>query len=308
MTNTTPAQAGHHDDIKAAYVATHGSDDGWLDIQGSYFISGWQASRASVVGAAVVAPEGWKLVPLEPTLAEIADGIRAIPAPTALTPVVDDLRTLVARLANSLRKAAPDNDLPDKALDYLQRKGLAPSALRSPAGTGAQSPQPPAAQDAEVTEPVAEWEKSPHGSYLNLVFRPGYSACLGDKLYLRPPRAQDEDKPNYKFAFDEWHEKTEWLQNSALPVKYLGWHRADVLRDMIEQNQLDAERYRGLRELAKEQLLHPSRAFSEFAPDMRTHWVLPTLMCSGPIGGYADFDEAVQIAIDAAKAREKGAS
>lgn len=44
--------------------------------------------------------------------------------------VTDDLAQLVARLAHSLRRAAPDNDLPAKALDYLQREGLAGSPLR----------------------------------------------------------------------------------------------------------------------------------------------------------------------------------
>ena len=26
---------------------------------------------------------------------------------------------------------------------------------------------------------------------------------------------------------------------------------------------------------------------------MRTHWKLPTLICSGPVGGYLDFDAAI---------------
>jgi hypothetical protein len=38
--------------------------------------------------------------------------------------VVDDLAQMVKQLARSLRKATPDNALPDKALDYLKRKGL----------------------------------------------------------------------------------------------------------------------------------------------------------------------------------------
>ena len=42
----------------------------------------------------------------------------------------DDLSALVARLAQALRKAAPDNDLADKAMDYLARHGVAPSPLR----------------------------------------------------------------------------------------------------------------------------------------------------------------------------------
>ncbi|MBB1599526.1 hypothetical protein [Variovorax sp. UMC13] len=44
---------------------------------------------------------------------------------------VDDLAALVRRLARSLRKAAPDNALPDQALDYLRRHGLEASILRA---------------------------------------------------------------------------------------------------------------------------------------------------------------------------------
>jgi phage gpG-like protein len=44
--------------------------------------------------------------------------------------VTDDLAALVRQLVRSLRKAAPDNELADKALDYLKRKGLQGSPLR----------------------------------------------------------------------------------------------------------------------------------------------------------------------------------
>lgn len=44
--------------------------------------------------------------------------------------VTDDLAALVRQLVRSLRKTAPDNDLADKALDYLKRKGLQGSPLR----------------------------------------------------------------------------------------------------------------------------------------------------------------------------------
>lgn len=47
--------------------------------------------------------------------------------------VTEDLVALVCRLADSLRKAAPDNDLPKKALDYLKRKDLLGSPLRDDA-------------------------------------------------------------------------------------------------------------------------------------------------------------------------------
>lgn len=79
-----------------------------------------------------------------------------------------------------------------------------------------------------------------------------------------------------------------------------------VLRDMVikairstkEENdslRADAERFRWLRDNAREELLNPQAAASELAPDMRTQWVLPTLICSGPVGGYLTFEQAVDI-------------
>lgn len=44
--------------------------------------------------------------------------------------VTDDLAALVRQLVRSLREAAPQHDLPDKALDYLKRKGLQGTPLR----------------------------------------------------------------------------------------------------------------------------------------------------------------------------------
>ena len=38
----------------------------------------------------------------------------------------------------------------------------------------------------------------------------------------------------YKAAYDEWQEKTEWVQQTAT-YDELGMHRADVLRKRIEQ-------------------------------------------------------------------------
>ncbi|MCO7556144.1 hypothetical protein [Metapseudomonas otitidis] len=45
--------------------------------------------------------------------------------------VVDDLACLVRRLVHQLRKAAPAHDLPEKAMDYLKRKGLQGSPYRA---------------------------------------------------------------------------------------------------------------------------------------------------------------------------------
>lgn len=47
--------------------------------------------------------------------------------------VTDDLAALVRRLAHSLKKAVPSNDLPEKAMDYLKRKDLQGSPLRDEA-------------------------------------------------------------------------------------------------------------------------------------------------------------------------------
>lgn len=44
--------------------------------------------------------------------------------------IVDDLAQLVMRLVHQLRKAEPDNELSDKALDYLKLNGLTGSILR----------------------------------------------------------------------------------------------------------------------------------------------------------------------------------
>lgn len=40
----------------------------------------------------------------------------------------------------------------------------------------------------------------------------------------------------YRTAYNEWIDKTEWVQaDTSLPAKYLGMHRADVLKDMISE-------------------------------------------------------------------------
>jgi len=52
---------------------------------------------------------------------------------------VGDLAMLVARLVRALRKAAPEHELPEKAMDYLRRNGLCGSPLREGADRTAQS-------------------------------------------------------------------------------------------------------------------------------------------------------------------------
>ena len=38
----------------------------------------------------------------------------------------------------------------------------------------------------------------------------------------------------YRTAYNEWIDKTEWVQESN-PPKYIGMHRADALKDMISE-------------------------------------------------------------------------
>ena len=55
--------------------------------------------------------------------------------------VTDDLAALVRQLVRSLRKADPQHALPDKAIDYLKRKGLQGSPLRHNAALTGAEPQ-----------------------------------------------------------------------------------------------------------------------------------------------------------------------
>ena len=49
--------------------------------------------------------------------------------------------------------------------------------------------------------------------------------------------AVERERDSYKFAFSEYSEKTEWVQqginDGTVSAKYLCWHRADVLSDLL---------------------------------------------------------------------------
>lgn len=45
---------------------------------------------------------------------------------------------------------------------------------------------------------------------------------------------------DYKPAYDEWIEKTEWVQKTVQPHE-LGFHRADILRMRIEALEAELE-------------------------------------------------------------------
>jgi hypothetical protein len=104
---------------------------------------------------------------------------------------------------------------------------------------------PPAAQAAPVQEPVVFYRCNGCGHAYEQV-HPTRCDCMDaggfDRVeyFTTPPAAQPEQEFDYKLAFGEWLDKTEWVQekiNSGhLGVRYLGMHRADVLRDLAYPN------------------------------------------------------------------------
>jgi len=74
-----------------------------------------------------------------------------------------------------------------------------------------------------------ENSEGPHEYYLQFHFEAG--ELVVDCDGLRDLRESAPDK--FKAAYMEWVEKTDFMDHLSLPVKYLGWHRADVLRDLI---------------------------------------------------------------------------
>lgn len=63
---------------------------------------------------------------------------------------------------------------------------------------------------------------------------------------------------------------------------------------MTTENELDLKRFEWLVKNSSERLLKP-RQNSEFDLDLRTNWVTPTLICSGPVGGFTSMREAIDI-------------
>jgi hypothetical protein len=56
--------------------------------------------------------------------------------------------------------------------------------------------------------------------------------------------AAEKERDNYKLALSAFSEKTEWVQrgvdDGTVSAKYLGWHRADVIADMLKSAESDA--------------------------------------------------------------------
>ena len=56
------------------------------------------------------------------------------------------------------------------------------------------------------------------------------------------------------------------------------------LRRLREADAVKVARYDFLEANAKEVYLNPKNVNCEWAPDLRTKWEIPTLICSGPVG------------------------
>jgi hypothetical protein len=116
---------------------------------------------------------------------------------------------------------------------------------------------------------------------------------------LRTLRAETERLQRFEAAFNEWHDKTEWVQaeSPSLSAKYLGCHRADVMRDLIEslraenaELRKDAGRYRWLRNQSMEYRQNgPAAIMAEVSGEKGTFLELD------------DLDAAIDIAMEQAK-------
>lgn len=65
-----------------------------------------------------------------------------------------------------------------------------------------------------------------------------HSAGIHRTYTIAISQAADElaSLERYRTAYNEWVDKTEWVQaDTSLPAKYLGMHRADILKDMISE-------------------------------------------------------------------------
>jgi len=71
-----------------------------------------------------------------------------------------------------------------------------------------------------VQEPVGEFKQSPHGNYLQLVWKTGYVANLGNKLYTTPPAQPAPVQPGRNHYEDgDVFERIAAMKKPAAPVQ-----------------------------------------------------------------------------------------
>ncbi len=71
--------------------------------------------------------------------------------------------------------------------------------------------------------------------------------------------------------------------------------RIAQMKKEMKELRLKAARYDWLEANAKEVYIRPELVNCDWAPDTRTKWELPTLICSGPVGGTIPFGEAIDV-------------
>lgn len=58
----------------------------------------------------------------------------------------------------------------------------------------------------------------------------------------------EKERDKYKTAYNEWCEKSEWIQeginNREISPKYLGWHLADIALDLLKEHKEKCEQLR----------------------------------------------------------------
>lgn len=71
-----------------------------------------------------------------------------------------------------------------------------------------------------------------------------------------------------------------------------------VVKELRRLRKIDSEkvdRYDWIEANAKEVYIRPELVNCDWAPDIRTKWEIPTLICSGPVGGMMSFGESIDV-------------
>ena len=135
-----------------------------------------------------------------------------------------------------MSKVLVDRELLNSALKTIH--GLAP-------GRFAVEQELRAAVTAQPAE--AEWMVFGFDDRSVKVSQEAYSIFLARERHhlaaLSAVTAERDRLLQFEAAYNEWHDKTEWVQKTA-EVHELGKHRADVLKERVDKLQSEVERLR----------------------------------------------------------------
>lgn len=98
--------------------------------------------------------------------------------------------------------------------------------------------------------------------------------------------AAEKERDNYKSACNEWAKKTEWVQcginDGSVPPRYLGWHRADVVADLLNAAEKECDALLADVETAHAQMMTSAAAEREACAKACEKLTKP----SGPVPGH----------------------